>query len=132
MVISLGWFTWVLVGLLALVTVPITLYLYVHFGGYVLASLLERQPWSRTVRGIQLGLVPVVVFLAWKLSFREFSYGLIGVMAAIGAIVWARTLLEGGAWIQSRGSRFNIEWAGPLVLAGLSVGYISSAINPWF
>ena len=77
-------------------------------------------------------MAPIIVLLAWKLDFLEFTYGGLGVLAAVGAFVWARTLLRGETWLWQRESRFNAEWVGPAVLVGLSVAYLSSAVSPWF
>ena len=53
-------------------------------------------------------------------------------LATVGAFVLARTLLRGETWLWQRESRLNAEWAGPAVLVGLSVAYLSSAVSPWF
>jgi hypothetical protein len=114
------------------VGIPLLWVLYVEFGGHLIGDVIERPPWSRTVRLIQLALAPVVLYLAWDLNFRQFAYGLTAIIGALWAFMWARALLRGETWVMYRSSRFNIEWAGPITLGGLSVGYMSSAINPWF
>jgi hypothetical protein len=84
------------------------------------------------VRGIQVGLMPVVLYLAWRLNFTQFPYGLTAIIGALWSFMWARALLRGETWLWQRGGRFSAEWAGPIVLAGLAIGYMSSAISPWF
>jgi hypothetical protein len=114
------------------VGIPLLWVLYVEFGGHLIGDVIERPPWSRTVRVIQLALLPVAVYLAWDLDFRQFAYGLTAIIGWMWAFMWARALLRGETWVLYRDSRFNIEWAGPIALTGLGVGYMSSAINPWF
>jgi hypothetical protein len=121
-----------LVVLFVVVGIPFLWIFYVDFGGNLIGDLIERPPWSRTVRGIQIALAPVVIYLAWDLNFKQFAYGMTAIIGALWAFMWARTLLRGETWLWQRGSRFNVEWAGPIVLAGLAVGYMSSAISPWF
>jgi hypothetical protein len=114
------------------VGLPLLWVLYVEFGGHLIGDVIERPPWSRTVRLIQLALFPVAVYLVWDLNFRQFAYGLTAIIGVLWAFMWARALLRGETWVMYRSSRFNIERAGPIVLTGLAVGYMSSAINPWF
>jgi hypothetical protein len=128
----MAWTDGIVVALVVLVGVPFLWVFYVDFGGHLVGDLIERPPWTRTVRGIQIALAPVVLFLAWQLDFRQFAYGLTAIIGAIWAFMWARTLLRGETWLWQRGGRFNIEWAGPVVLTGLAIGYMSSAIDPWF
>ena len=131
-VFQLEWFFYVFGASVFLVGVPLVAILYWEFGGEVIGSLIERPPWSRTVRTIQLVVLPIIILLAWKLTFREFSYGLTGLLAATGAIVWARTLWRGETWLWQREGRVNGEWAGPATLAGLSAAFLTSSVNPWF
>ncbi len=119
-------------GVLALAAIPVAWLFYVTFGSHVIGDLIERPPWSKTVRVIQIVLAPIVVVLAWQLDFKEFTYGGTAVLAGIGAYIWARTLLRGETWLWQREGRVNAEWAGPVALASLCVGYMSSAISPWF
>jgi hypothetical protein len=128
----LDWFNLFLVALFLLVGVPFLWVFYVNFGGNLIGDLIERPPWSRTVRGIQVGLMPVVLYLAWRLNFTQFAYGLTAIIGALWSFMWARALLRGETWLWQRGGRFSAEWAGPIVLAGLAIGYMSSAIAPWF
>ena len=131
-VFQFEWFFYAFGASVLIVGIPLVAILYWGFGGEVLGSLIERPPWSRTVRTMQLVLLPIIILLAWKLTFREFSYGLTGLLAAAGALVWARTLLRGETWLWQRDDRINGEWAGPLVLAGLSAAFLSSSVSPWF
>lgn len=112
--------------------IPLLWLLYVEFGGHLIGDVIERPPWSKTVRWIQLALFPIVAYLAWDLSFRQFAYGLTAIIGELWAFMWARALLRGETWVMYRNTRWNIEWAGPIVLTGLAVGYMSSAITPWF
>ena len=118
--------------LIVTVGIPVLWVVYVQFGGHTIGDLIERPPWSKRVRWIQVALFPVVAFLAWYLNFTQFSYGGTAILGTAWAYMWARALLRGETWVMYRESRFNIEWAGPIVLIGLAVGFMSSAISPWF
>ena len=119
-------------AILVALAIPVLWLLYVTFGGHVIGDLIERPPWSKTVRVIQAVLLPFVLWAAWELNFRQFSYGATAILAGLGAYIWARTLLRGETWLWQRGSKANAEWVGPITLVGLCVGYMSSAISPWF
>jgi hypothetical protein len=119
-------------GLFIALAIPASWLLYVTFGGHVIGDLIERPPWSRTVRGIQVVLLPFVLWAGWELNFREFTYGVTAIFAGLGAYIWARTLSRGETWLWQREGRVSAEWVGPITLGGLSVGYMSSAISPWF
>ena len=119
-------------GVLFVAAVPVAWLVYVTFGSHVIGDLIERPPWSKTVRVIQVVLAPSVVWVAWELNFKQFTYGATAVLAGVGAYIWARTLLRGETWLWQREGRVSAEWAGPIALASLCVGYMSSAISPWF
>lgn len=128
----LDWYLIAMGVLLGIAAVPLAWIVYVQFGGNLIGDLLEKPPWSKTVRGIQIAMVPVVAYLAWKLDFREFAYGLTGIVGVLWAFLWSRALLRGEPWVMNRESRLSAEWAGPITLLALGIGFISSAINPWF
>ena len=119
-------------GLLIMLAGPVTWLVYVTFGSHVIGDLIEKPPWSRTVRLIQGALLPFVIWAGWELNFRQFTYGTTAILAGIGAYIWGRSWLRGETWLWQREGKINAEWVGPVPLGGLSIGYMSSAISPWF
>ena len=96
----------------------------------VAANVLDR-PLTPRDRLALSAFVPVVALLAWRLSFRQFSYGTAAVFLLAGALIWLRNLLHGDTWVSPQESRFNSEYIGPATLLMISGLMFWNAVSPF-
>jgi hypothetical protein len=113
----------VLTIVVVVVGIPLLWVLYVDFGGHLIGDVIERPPWSRTVRLMQLALGPVVLYLAWDLNFRHA----VGVHVGAGAaprrdvgdvpVIAIQHRVGGPDHAGGAGRRLHVLCDQPLVLA---------------
>ena len=109
------------------------LILLVYLGRFALeiaANALGR-PLSGRDKLVLAALIPPVLLLAWRLSFRQFSYGAAATFVLAGALIWTRNLLRGDTWISPQESRFNTEYIGPAALLLIAVLMFWNAVSPF-
>ncbi len=111
------------------VGVVIVVYL-VRFALEIVANALGR-PLTRRDKLVLVASVPLVLLLAWRLNFRQFSYGAAATFALAGALLWTRNLLRGETWISTQESRFNSEYIGPAALLVIAVLMFWNAVSPF-
>ncbi len=111
------------------VGVVIVVYL-VRFALEIVANALGR-PLTRRDKLVLVASVPLVLLLAWRLNFRQFSYGAAATLVLAGAAVWTRNLLRGETWISTQESRFNSEYMGPAALLVIAVLMFWNAVSPF-
>ncbi len=111
------------------VGVVIVVYL-VRFALEIVANALGR-PLTRRDKLALVASVPLVLLLAWRLNFRQFSYGAAATFLLAGALLWTRNLLRGETWISTQESRFNSEYIGPAALLVIAVLMFWNAVSPF-
>ena len=96
----------------------------------IAANTLGR-PLGRRDKLVLAAFIPPVALLAWRLSFRQFSYGMVAAFLLAGALLWTRNLLRGDTWISTQESRFNSEYIGPAALLLIAVLMFWNAVSPF-
>ncbi len=94
------------------------------------AHVLDR-PLKGRDRLALAALIPVVLLLVWRLSFRQASYGIVAAFLFLGALLWTRNLLRGETWLSPQESRFNTEYIGPGTLLLIAVLMAWNAVSPF-
>ena len=124
-------------GPLSLLLGAVSLAVGLIVGGYLVRFALEiaanvlGRPLSRRDKLVLAAFVPPLALLAWKLSFRQFSYGMVAAFALAGALIWTRNLLRGETWISPQENRFNSEYIGPAALLLIAVLMAWNAWSPF-
>ena len=124
-------------GLLGLVLAAIFGFVGLILGGYLVRLALEMaanvlgRPLTRRDMLVLAAFIPPVALLAWRLNFRQFSYGMAATFVLVGALIWTRNLLRGETWISPQESRFNTEYIGPAALVLIAVLMFWNAVSPF-
>ena len=125
------------VGVLGLVLTAMVGFVGLIIVGYLVRLALEitanilGRPLTRRDMLVLAGFIPPVLLLAWRLSFRQFSYGMAAVFLLAGALIWTRNLLRGDTWISPQEGRFNTEYIGPATLLLIAVLMGWNAVSPF-
>ena len=123
------WVRFVLIGFFVAVGA-----VFVYYGGRlameIAANVLGRRL-TRRDRLVLAAFVPLVLMLAWRLNFRQFSYGSASAFLFAMALIWLRNLLRGDTWMGPQDRRFNSEYIGPATLLFIGVMLLWSAISPF-
>ena len=107
------------------------------FIGYVGKLALEiaanalGRPLTRRDRLVMAAFIPLVLLLAWRLSFQQFTYGTVAVFLLAGGLLWLWSLLHGDTWVSPQEKRFNTEYIGPVTLLLISGLMFWNAISPF-
>ena len=96
-----------------------------------LAANALGRPLGGRDKLVLAAFVPPFLLLAWRFSFRQFSYGLVAAFLLAGAALWTRNLLRGETWISPQESRFNTEYIGPATLLLIAVLMFWNAVSPF-
>ena len=109
------------------------LILLVYLGrlGLELAANALGRPLSGRDKLVLAAFIPPIALLAWRLSFRQFSYGMAAAFLLAGASLWTRSLLRGETWLSPQESRFNTEYIGPATLLLIAVLMAWNAVSPF-
>lgn len=94
------------------------------------AHVLDRPPSGRD-KLVMAAFIPLVLLLAWRLSVRQASYGIVAAFLLVGALLWTRNLLRGETWLSPQESRFNSEYIGPATLLLIAVLMAWNAVSPF-
>ena len=94
------------------------------------AHVLDR-PLRVRDKLVMAAVIPLVLLLVWRLSFRQVSYGTVAAFLFVGAWLWTRNLLRGETWLSPQESRFNSEYIGPATLLMIAVLMAWNAVSPF-